>query len=118
MNTNRRPRVNRPPSRYAQSERAVPTPLPDVRPAAPPPRSYSQAREHVPPEIVPGETKVRATPPPARRPEPPPRPRRESSRSALRRALASPGAARNAFVLREVLGPPVSLRTDIEDRPS
>jgi hypothetical protein len=36
----------------------------------------------------------------------------------LRRALASPGAARQGFLLREVLGPPVSLRTDRDDHPS
>jgi len=41
-----------------------------------------------------------------------------SSRQLLRRALSSPGAARQAFLLREVLGPPVSLRTDADDRPS
>lgn len=35
----------------------------------------------------------------------------------LRRSLSSPGAARQAFLLREVLGPPVSLRTGPHDRP-
>jgi hypothetical protein len=41
-----------------------------------------------------------------------------SSRQLLRRALSSPGAARQAFLLREVLGPPVALRTDAADRPN
>lgn len=44
--------------------------------------------------------------------------RRESSRRSLKRALATPGAARQAFLLREVLGPPVALRADEGDRPS
>lgn len=62
-------------------------------------------------------------PPPAperpQRPESPHRrqPTGPSSRDRLREALASPGAARQAFLLREVLGPPVALRTDRDDRP-
>ena len=40
-----------------------------------------------------------------------------SNRELLRRALESPAAARQAFLLREVLGPPVSLRTAPHDRP-
>jgi hypothetical protein len=47
----------------------------------------------------------------------PPR-RRPNSRELLRRALSSPGAARQGILVREVLGPPVSLRTDAHDRPS
>jgi hypothetical protein len=47
----------------------------------------------------------------------PPR-RGPSSGQLLRRALASPSAARQGFLLREVLGPPVSLRTETTDRPS
>lgn len=47
-----------------------------------------------------------------------PGPHEPSSRQRLRRALASPGAARHAYLLREVLGPPVSLRTDTHDRSS
>ncbi|MGF1599308.1 MAG: hypothetical protein ACFCVK_20740 [Acidimicrobiales bacterium] len=44
--------------------------------------------------------------------------RGQSSRQLLRQALSSPAAARQAFLLREVLGSPVSLRTDAGDRPS
>jgi len=52
------------------------------------------------------------------RPDDRPARRGPSSRELLRRALSSPGAARQGFVLREVLGPPVSLRTDVHDHPS
>ncbi len=42
-----------------------------------------------------------------------------AERAALRRLLMSPSAAQQAFVLREILGPPVALREDTEsDRPS
>lgn len=73
-----------------------------------------------PPERLAGPT----GPPP--RPQRPPSPHRvdtsergPSNRQLLRRALSSPGAARQAFLLREVLGPPVALRDDnSSDRPS
>lgn len=53
------------------------------------------------------------------RPRPGDRPVRTSpnARALLRRALASPSAVRQAILLREVLGPPVSLRPDHHDRP-
>lgn len=41
-----------------------------------------------------------------------------SDRQLLQQALSNPRAARQAFLLREVLGPPVSLRSDTADRPS
>ena len=41
-----------------------------------------------------------------------------SSRELLRRTLSSPRSARQGFLLREALGPPVSLRADSHDRPS
>jgi hypothetical protein len=75
-----------------------------------------EVREAVPPER-------RGQPPRERRPSdtgPLDRPagRRPRSRELLHRALSSPGAARQAFLLREVLGPPVSLRPGPLDRPS
>jgi hypothetical protein len=50
------------------------------------------------------------------RPAPaPPQPvRRESYRAAIRRSLDDPAAFRRAFVLAEVLGPPVALRDENE----
>jgi hypothetical protein len=77
-------------------------------------------RETVPTEVV--DERRAGTPP--RRPagdlRPGDRPTRSepSNRELLRRALSSPRAIRQAILLREVLGPPVSLRTDIHDRPS
>jgi hypothetical protein len=48
----------------------------------------------------------------------PARPRaRALARDELRRAIASPGALRQAFLLREVLGPPVASRDASVDRP-
>ncbi|HEX6238561.1 MAG TPA: hypothetical protein VFZ68_15275 [Acidimicrobiales bacterium] len=52
------------------------------------------------------------------RPAPPARPPRPGTRTQLRRALATPGSVRLAFLVREVLGPPVSLRGRVPDRPS
>lgn len=77
-------------------------------------------RENVPVEEV--DERRSRTPP--RRPvgdlRPGDRPVRSdpSSRELLRRALSSPHAIRQAILLREVLGPPVSMRTDTHDRPS
>ena len=48
---------------------------------------------------------------PARQPRAAPA-RRAAARTLLRRGLASPDALRQAFLLHEVLGPPVSLRDD------
>jgi hypothetical protein len=39
-----------------------------------------------------------------------------SDREFLRSALAEPGVARQSFLLIEVLGPPVSLRSNSVDR--
>ncbi len=44
--------------------------------------------------------------------------RNSSRRELLGQALSSRGAVRKGFLLREVLGPPVSLRGVIDDRPS
>ncbi|MEX2626765.1 MAG: hypothetical protein WD225_07755 [Ilumatobacteraceae bacterium] len=41
----------------------------------------------------------------------------DGNRARLRRALSSPRATQQAFLLREVLGPPVSLREGRDDRP-
>lgn len=54
-----------------------------------------------------------------RRPEPPPPVRAASARrkrEQLLGALSSPGALRRAFLLREALAPPVSLRGQKLDR--
>ena len=56
-------------------------------------------------------------PPPRREPVAPP-PARDRPGDILRRALASPGARRQAFLLYEVLGPAVALRERTPDRPA
>jgi len=68
----------------------------------------------VPPEVRAPAPQDR--PPSGFRPGDRPARRGPSNRELLRRALSSPGAARQGFVLREVLGPPVSLRSDAHDR--
>jgi hypothetical protein len=96
-----------------------PLPSPPARPARPAPRRREiVARENVPREVV----RERVEPVRQQRPAPAPRPpvvavrRGPSSRDLLLKALSSPAAARQAFVLREVLGPPVALRTNIDER--
>ncbi len=86
----------------------------------PPPAVRAYAQESVPPELPPAEI-IRASP--DRAPgdswsdEQPAR-RAPSSRERLVKALSTPGAVRQAFLLSEVLGPPVALRTDTDDRHS
>ena len=70
----------------------------------------------VPPEVrspAPQDRPVRVL-----RPGEQPARRGPSSRELLRQGLSTPAAVRQAFLLREVLGPPVSLRTDARDRPT
>lgn len=55
---------------------------------------------------------------PRRAPAPLARPPRPRTRDQLRRALATPGSVRLAFLVHEVIGPPVSLRRPERDRPS
>ena len=130
MNTSRergsQPRAT-PPKRRPPSVATGPsgTPRGSSLPAPPrdrlPPRPAIPVspRENVPMEVV--DERRAGTPP--RRPagdlRPGDRPARSSpsSRELLRRALLSPGAVRQAILLREVLGPPVSLRYDPHDRP-
>jgi hypothetical protein len=91
-----------------------PTPRVDVRLPTPPPPIRTPPREDIRREEVPREEIRR---PEVRTPAPAAR-RGPSSGQLLRRALASPNAARQGFLLREVLGPPVSLRTEHTDRPT
>jgi hypothetical protein len=102
----------------ASPEARLPPPPRDRLPA--PPEVRIPAREDVRIEVQP---EVRA-PAPKGRPVSSVRPgdraprRGPSSRQLLRQVLSSPSTARQGVLLREVLGPPVSLRTDAHDRPT
>lgn len=73
-------------------------------------------RPFVPGDAPPHAAPVRSHPPERAMPE---RPRTGSSdRERLLRILVSPEARRQAYLLREVLGPPVALRGRTADRPS
>jgi hypothetical protein len=122
----KRPRVAR--TAGPAKVRLPPPPLPRDRMPAPPAEGPEVAPEHVQVEVAHDER-----PRPQRRPAPAPAPappecrgrpgdrtarRGPSNRELLRRALSSPEAARQAFLLKEVLGPPVSMRTGTDDRPN